>query len=419
MIPVWSTACPDWAERLRKGLSIIPAPIYPDQAAHALAIFKQLRIVDAPGSPTFGESCAQWVFNLVAALFGSYDAQTGVRHIKEVFILIPKKNSKSTLAAGIMMTALLLNWRQAAGYTILAPTVEVAANAFNPARDMVRRDDDLDDLCQVQTHIRTITHRVTDTTLKVVAADPNTVSGIKSVGTLIDELWLFGKQYKAEDMLREAIGGLASRPEGFVVYTTTQSNEPPAGVFRQKLQYARETREWLGWGHAWAHETAVVRRKSEASRFQDLVACGDMTIVRRVGDDTAEVAEYVRRIHEAELLDHIGIDPSGVGQILDSLAEAGIPEGIVVGISQGWKLGGAIKTTERKLAEGVLVHGGQPLMAWCVGNARVEPKGNAILITKQASGRGKIDPLMALFNAVSLMSLNPEPKKKEYAVFFI
>ncbi|MCM4729664.1 terminase large subunit, partial [Escherichia coli] len=76
------------------------------------------------------------------------------------------------------------------------------------------------------------------------------------------------------------------------------------------------------------------------SRFQDLVACGDMTIVRRVGDDTAEVAEvaeYVRRIHEAELLEHIGIDPSGVGQILDSLAEAGIPDGIVVGISQGWK----------------------------------------------------------------------------------
>ena len=113
MIPVWSTACPDWAERLKKGLSIIPDPIYPDEAAHALAIFKQLRIVDAPGSPTFGESCAPWVFDLVAALFGSYDAQTGVRHIKEVFILIPKKNSKSTLAAGIMMTALLLNWRQA------------------------------------------------------------------------------------------------------------------------------------------------------------------------------------------------------------------------------------------------------------------------------------------------------------------
>lgn len=553
MMTVWTTACPDWAERLKKGQSIIPAPIYPEQAAQALTIFKQLRIVDAPGSPTFGESCAPWVFDLVAALFGSCDAQSGRRHITEVFVLIPKKNSKSTLAAGIMMTALLLNWRLAAEYTILAPTVEVATNAFNPARDMVKRDDDLSDLCLVQTHIRTITHRMTDATLKVVAADPNTVSGIRSVGTLIDELWLFGKRHNADDMLREATGGLASRPEGFVMYLTTQSNEPPAGVFRQKLQYARDvrdgkihdphflpvifehppemvtsgehllmenlamvnpnlgysvdeaflyrefrkaketgedaflgfmakhanveiglalrsdrwagadfwepqgrplsfedilarsevitvgidggglddllglyvigrdrkSREWLGWGHAWAHETAVARRKSEASRFQDFVACGDMTLVRQVGDDTAEVAEYVRRIHAAGLLDRTGIDPSGVGQILDALVEAGIPEEGVTGISQGWKLGGAIKTAERKLAEGVLVHGGQPLMAWCVGNARVEPRGNAILITKQASGKGKIDPLMALFNAVSLMSLNPEPKKKEYRVFFI
>ena len=536
-----------------RGESIIPAPIYPEQAEIALNIFKQLKIVDAPGSPTFGESCAQWVFDLVAALFGSYDADTGRRHITEVFVLIPKKNSKSTLAAGIMMTALLLNWRQAAGYTIIAPTVEVATNAFNPARDMVKRDDDLDDLCQVQTHIRTITHRTSDTTLKVVAADANTVSGIKSVGTLIDELWLFGKQANADDMLREAIGGLASRPEGFVMYTTTQSNEPPSGVFKQKLEYARavrdgkihdpnflpvifehppemvasgahlllenlpmvnpnlgysvdrlflerefrkakaggeesfrgfmskhgnveiglalradrwagadfwerqgqnltlaeildrsevvtigidggglddllgmsivgrckKTRKWLTWSHAWAHEIVLERRKSEAAKLRDYEKNGDLTIVKQIGDDTAEIAEIVAGVYQSDLLDKIGIDPSGVGSILDALVEAEIPEEAVVGISQGWRLGGAIKTTERKLAEGALIHCEQPLMAWCVSNARVEPRGNAILITKQASGKGKIDPLMALFNAVSLMALNPAAKQREYNLFFI
>jgi phage terminase large subunit-like protein len=97
-----------------------------------------------------------------------------------------------------------------------------------------------------------------------------------------------------------------------------------------------------------------------------------------------------------------------LGGILEALVAAEIPEERIIGISQGWKMTGAIKTAERKLAEGVLIHGGQPLMNWCVGNAKIEPRGNAVIITKQAAGTAKIDPLMAAFNAITLMSLNPE-----------
>ena len=50
---------------------------------------------------------------------------------------------------------------------------------------------------------------------------------------------------------------------------------------------------------------------------------------------------------------------------------------------------------------------GTALMAWAVANARVEPKGNAITITKQASGTAKIDPLIAAFNAIAWMTANP------------
>ncbi|MFU5560284.1 terminase large subunit [Pseudomonas aeruginosa] len=549
----WTSACPDWANRLIRGESIIPPPIFPEMAEQALEVFKQLKIVDAPGSPTFGEACAPWVFDLVASIFGAYDPETGRRLITEWFILIPKKNSKSTIAAGIMMTALILNWRQSAEFSILAPTVEVANNAYAPARDMTQRDDDLDALMHVQTHIKSITHRESGATLKVVAADSNTVGGKKSVGTLVDELWLFGKRHDAENMLREAIGGLASRPEGFVIYLTTQSDEPPAGVFKQKLQYARDVRDgvivdkrfvpvifehppemvarkehllaenlamvnpnlgysvdeefllrefakaqqggeesfrgflakhgnveiglalrsdrwagadfWedavepctfdqliercevidlgidggglddllgayavgrekdtnrkLGWGHAWAHPSVLERRKEIAPALQDFAKAGHLTLVKRVGDDVDELADIAEQIHEAGLLDKIGCDPVGLGAILDKLEERGIPNDKIVGISQGWKLGGAIKTAERWLAEGSFAPAAQPMMAWCVGNARVEPRANSILITKQASGSAKIDPLMAMFNAVTLMALNPPAATKKFQMFVL
>jgi phage terminase large subunit-like protein len=82
-------------------------------------------------------------------------------------------------------------------------------------------------------------------------------------------------------------------------------------------------------------------------------------------------------------------------------------EGRHSGMVQGWKLTGAIKTAKCKLADGALRHSDQSVMSWAVANARVEPKGNAILVTKQASGSAKIDPLMAAFNAIALMSTNP------------
>ncbi|GAB5100507.1 terminase large subunit [Caballeronia sp. HLA56] len=553
----WTTACPDWEARLIEGRSIIPAPIFRDEAAQALAIFKELRVVDLPGKPTFGECSEQWVFDFVSAIFGAYDAESGNQLIREFFLLISKKNTKSTIAAGIMLTAVIRCWREEEEHLILAPTKEVADNSFKPAAGMIRADDELAALFHVQDHVRTITHRVTRASLKVVAADTDTVSGKKSGRILIDEHWLFGKKSNAESMFMEATGGQISRDEGWVVILTTQSDQPPAGVFREKLNYYREvrdgkivdrkslgvlyefpaklltskgyldpanfyvtnpnigrsvsaewledqlrkiqhktdgsfqqfvakhlnveiglnlrsdrwagadfwesagraplttledvikksevidvgidggglddllglavlgrekdTRNWLAWTHAWAHPSVLERRKEIASRLRDFEGDGDLTMVAQIGDDVRDVADIVSTIYHAGLLDKVGADPAGIGSVLDALAEVGIPEDKVIGISQGWKLSGAIKTAERRLAvasgfkadaqgptpDGVLIHGAQPLMAWCVGNARVVPVGNAVNITKQASGIGKIDPLMALFNAVTLMALNP------------
>jgi len=160
MNPTWTTACPDWEDRIIKGDSLIPfEPLFPDSAAAALRVKHHLKIVDAPGSPTIGESCEPWTDDLAGAIFGAYNPDTGVQMLKEIFLLISKKNSKSTIAAAIMLTVLVQNWRQSAEFIILAPTKEVADNAFAPARDMVKNDEELDGMMQVQDHLRTITHR--------------------------------------------------------------------------------------------------------------------------------------------------------------------------------------------------------------------------------------------------------------------
>jgi phage terminase large subunit-like protein len=551
----WATSCKDWEKRILAGESLITfPPLFPEEAASALAVFKELRLVDVLGRPTLGEAGRPWIFDFVSAIFGAYDANDGRRLITDFFLLISKKNSKSTSAAAIMMTALIRNWRESAEFLILAPTVEIANNSFNPARDMVKADEELGDLMHTQDHLRQITNRTTGATLKVIAADSETVGGKKATGILIDELWQFGNKANAGNMILEATGGMASRPEGFVIYLSTQSDTAPAGVFAEKLKYARgvrdgriddnrflpviyefpkeilegkkylgkkywhltnpnlgasvdeqyiahkfkeakegtgesmqgviskhlnvqiamakgyenwagadyweaakapnvkkvslryllehsevvevgidggglddllgicvlgreiETGTWLIWTHAWCHLIALDRRKSEAPKYHDFARDHDLTIVKEIGTDVKQAGAIVRRCEKVGLLDRIGVDQHGLGTIADEL-EAGdktgdlkIEHDRIVGIPQGWRLNGAIKTTERKIAEKTMLHGGQPLMAWCVGNARVEPKGNAISITKQASGTGKIDPLMAVFSCVALMAMNPEAK---------
>jgi phage terminase large subunit-like protein len=182
----------------------------------------------------------------------------------------------------------------------------------------------------------------------------------------------------------------------------------------------RDTQDWLLWAHAWAHPEVYERRKEIIPLLEGFEAAGELTRCERPTQDVVEAAQLVARVRDAGLLPEaagVGLDPQGVAALVDALAERDITGDQVVGIPQGYRIAGAIWGTERKLADGTLKHGGQDLMAWAVGNAKVEQRGNAVLITKQAAGKAKIDPLMAAFNAVALMSRNPQARVAPEIIF--
>jgi phage terminase large subunit-like protein len=183
----------------------------------------------------------------------------------------------------------------------------------------------------------------------------------------------------------------------------------------------KDTKAHLCWTHALISPEGLERRKANLSVYERFQADGDLTVVEELPDDISNITEIVAKVKDAKKLAGVGVDAIGLGGIVDSLASIGVTQEakLLVGIRQGIALMGAIKTTERKLVDGSFRHGGQAMMTWMAGNARIVPTPTGMRIARDDSGYGKIDPLMSLFNAAALMATNPMAQKSpEVRLFF-
>ncbi|MGA0561708.1 terminase TerL endonuclease subunit [Ancylobacter sp. VNQ12] len=171
----------------------------------------------------------------------------------------------------------------------------------------------------------------------------------------------------------------------------------------------KETRRWLVWNHAYAHPSVKETRKDIASRLADFEEEGSLTFCE-VSTYVDEIASTVERLHSAGLLpakDGVGFDPNNIAAFIDALAQRGIEGPALRRLLQGPALSPALWGLEHKLSDDTMSHSGYALMNWCVGNVKVEVKGNGNMATKQAAGRAKIDPFIAMLCAAILMSWNP------------
>ena len=240
-----SLAVPDWERKLAAGEPPLPElPLFTERGARWVRAFNMLRLADVPGTPTMGEAGAEWFRAIIALVFGSLDPVTRQRMIRELFLLVPKKNSKTTNGALAMLTALLLNERPRASFVMTAPVQDVAQLAFDAAAGAIQLDPVLEKKFHIRDHLKTIVHRESKATLEIMTFDPSVVTGLKvSGGALIDEVHEIAKQPKAAKALRQMRGGMLPFPEAFLWMITTQSDGAPVGVFKDELQKARDIRD--------------------------------------------------------------------------------------------------------------------------------------------------------------------------------
>lgn len=255
--PGWSFACPDWQDRIRGLRSLMPTlPLNQQEAKRAVAIFDNLRVPDVDGLPTFGKVAGGWFREIVAAVFGSYDVVTAHRVVRELFLLVPKKNAKTTNAAGLMMTAMLMNRRPRGRFVLTGATQAISDIGFGQAIGMI----DVDDLKEkersgdsaegfLKKRFKTneskkeIKDRKTSATLQVRTFDPDILTGPPLAGCAIDELHLLGKDSAAARVIGQIRGNMVSQTEAFLAFITTQSDQPPAGAFAAELMKARAIRD--------------------------------------------------------------------------------------------------------------------------------------------------------------------------------
>lgn len=545
----WDFSVPDWRERLAAGRTLMPTlPLDRREADRAVAIYNRLRLPDVPGQPTLGEASGDWFRELIAAIFGSMVGDA--RKVSGAFVLVPKKNSKTTNGGALMLTALLMNQRPNAQFGLFGPTQEISELAYQAAAGMVEADPDLKKMFQVQDHLKKITIKAgpgKGSRLKIMTFDPKIATGGKYAGWLLDEAHLLGSEPKAAKVIGQLRGARTAIPEQFGVIITTQSDDRPAGVFADELTYARnvrdgrvathtvlpllyefpsevqtdeaqpwadpaiwhqvlpnlgrsvsidilkeefatakdkggaelqrwasqhlnieiglalhadgwvgaglweaavepggledliadcdvcvmgvdggglddlmgvavigrerETRRWRSWGHAWAHPVVFERRKDIAPRLRGFEASGDLTVCQEATQDIREIAALADRLNGLGLLpaeNGVGLDPASIGALVDELVSVGITEAQMSAVGQGWRLSPALWTLERKLSDRTFAPCDQALMAWSVANAKCVQRGNAVAVTKEQSGKAKIDPFVALLDAAMLMSRNPE-----------
>lgn len=229
------------------------------RALRALGAFKHTKGRWAGVRLRLGEGLDPWqVVWVIAPVFGwvYHDAEIDavVRVIRTVWVEVPRKNGKSTLASGVSGILLLADSEAGAEVYNAAGSTEQARRVFEDAKRMLstskaarRRIEPLKDVVRVP---RTMS------ILRVLSRISETAHGLNVSGAVVDEVHTL----RLRRALVEAIeSGVGARDQPLVLFITTADEAEEGTIYDEKHLYTRNVangvvRDPGHYGVIWAAE---------------------------------------------------------------------------------------------------------------------------------------------------------------------
>lgn len=173
--------------------------------------------------------------DVIRPLFG-WKRTNGQRRYRTVYVEVPRKNGKSTLAAGIALYLTFADGEPGAEVYSAAADRDQAAIVFEAAKGMVDAEPELANRADV--YRRSIVVQSTGSSYKVLSADAPTKHGLNAHGVVIDEL----HAQPNRDLYDVLVTSTGARRQP-VVFMITTAGFDRNSVCWELHEYARKVRD--------------------------------------------------------------------------------------------------------------------------------------------------------------------------------
>lgn len=148
---------------------------------------------------------------IIGSLFGWRRKRSDIRRFREAYVQVGRQNGKSFLAGALANDFATFGGYQYGRIFCTATKQDQANIVWDEVRKFIESDKDLAELYKIKTYDRTITSRVTGTTIKAIGRDTKSADGFRTILAIVDEYHAHptNQMYKlmmdGQDMVKNAL----------------------------------------------------------------------------------------------------------------------------------------------------------------------------------------------------------------------